>query len=152
MFLQEKLQKTLETGTYQTVESVVVVAAQWIKLGVEAVGALVITFGVILSVYQLIKHFKDEQPENFNRVRLTLGKYLTLALEFQVGADILSTAIAPSWEQIGKLAAVAAIRTLLNYFLTKELVEEQKREQNSGQIKNSADFDKNASSENQILT
>lgn len=131
MYWQENLQKTVETGAYQTVESFVVAAAQWIKLGVEAIGALVITLGVIFSIYQLVSHFKDEQPENFNRVRLTLGKYLTLALEFQVGADILSTAIAPSWEQIGKLAAVATIRTLLNYFLTKELAEEQKREQQS---------------------
>jgi len=57
-----------------------------------------------------------------------LGKYLVLALEFQVGADILSTAIAPSWEQIGKLGAIALIRTMLNYFLTRELAEEQKRE------------------------
>ena len=129
MFLQENLKITTETGAYQTVESAIVAAAQWFKLGIETVGALVIGIGVALAIYQLVAHFRDEQPGNFNRVRLTLGKYLTLALEFQVGADILSTAIAPSWEQIGKLAAVAAIRTLLNYFLTKELVEEQKREQ-----------------------
>ena len=129
MFLQENLQISGETGAFQTVETTIVAAAQWLKLGVEAVGALVIGIGVVLAIYQLVAHFRDEQPGNFNRVRLTLGKYLTLALEFQVGADILSTAIAPSWEQIGKLAAVAAIRTLLNYFLTKELIEEQKREQ-----------------------
>ena len=136
MFLQENLQIPAETGAYQTVETAIVAAAQWLKLGVEAVGALVIAVGVVLAIYQLIAHFKDEQPGNFNRVRLTLGKYLTLALEFQVGADILSTAIAPSWGQIGKLAAVAAIRTLLNYFLTRELVEEQKREQQSETGKN----------------
>ena len=129
MLLQETLQISGETGAFQTVETTIVAAAQWLKLGIETVGALVIGIGVALAIYQLVAHFRDEQPGNFNRVRLTLGKYLTLALEFQVGADILSTAIAPSWEQIGKLAAVAAIRTLLNYFLTKELVEEQKREQ-----------------------
>lgn len=135
MFLQENLQTAAETGAFQTVESAIAIAAQWLKLGVEAVGALVIAVGVMSAIYQFIAHFSDEQPSNFNRVRLTLGKYLTLALEFQVGADILSTAIAPSWEQIGKLAAVAAIRTLLNYFLTKELTEEQKREQQSAAIK-----------------
>ena len=125
------MQTLVETGAFDSVEKAIVVAAQWLRLGVEAVGALVIGVGVILAIYQFIAHFKDEQPSNFNRVRLTLGKYLTLALEFQVGADILSTAIAPSWEQIGKLAAVASIRTLLNYFLTKELAEEQKREEQS---------------------
>ena len=53
--------------------------------------------------------------------------YLALALEFQLGADILSTAVAPSWDQIGKLGAIAVIRTLLNYFLTREMREEQSR-------------------------
>ncbi|HEX8734909.1 MAG TPA: DUF1622 domain-containing protein, partial [Pyrinomonadaceae bacterium] len=84
---------------------------------------------VVLAIYLFILHFRDEQTSNFNRIRLTLGKYLALALEFQVGADILSTAIAPTWEQIGKLAAIAAIRTLLNYFLSKELENERKREE-----------------------
>ena len=46
-------------------------------------------------------------------------------MEFQLGADILSTAIAPSWEQIGKLGAIAVIRTALNYFLSREMREER---------------------------
>jgi uncharacterized membrane protein len=48
-----------------------------------------------------------------------------LALEFQLGADILSTAIAPSWDEIGKLGAIAVIRTGLNYFLSIEMREER---------------------------
>ena len=44
-----------------------------------------------------------------------------VALEFELAADILRTAIAPSWSEIGLLAAVAAIRTALNYFLEKEI-------------------------------
>lgn len=128
MFLQEILKSEAGGGVFASVEQTVVSAVQWLRLGVEAVGAAVICIGVLIAVYQFIRHFRDEQPDNFNRVRLTLGKYLALALEFQVGADILSTAIAPSWEQIGKLAAIAAIRTLLNYFLTKELESERRRE------------------------
>ena len=54
-------------------------------------------------------------------VRLTLANHLSLALEFQLAADILSTAIAPSWDQIGKLAAIAVIRTGLNFFLAREI-------------------------------
>lgn len=131
MFWQGNLEIAAESGAYQSVEQTIVSAAQWLKLGIETVGALIICLGIILAIYQLAAHFAREQSSNFNHVRLTLGKYLVLALEFQVGADILSTAVAPSWEQIGKLAAVAAIRTLLNYFLTKELAEEQKREEQS---------------------
>ena len=62
--------------------------------------------------------------KSFNRIRLTLARYLALALEFQLGADSLSTAIAPSWDQIGKLGAIAIIRTALNFFLTREMRDE----------------------------
>ncbi len=137
MFWQENISQFAEKGAFETVERAIVSAAQWLKLGVEAVGAIVIGAGVVLAIYQFVRHFRDEQPSNFNRVRLTLGKYLTLALEFQVGADILATAIAPSWEQIGKLGAIATIRTVLNYFLTRELVEEQKREEAANQTEES---------------
>ncbi len=65
------------------------------------------------------------QLESYNRIRLTLARFLALALEFQLGADILSTAIAPTWTQIGKLGAIAVIRTALNYFLTREMQEER---------------------------
>lgn len=132
MFFQETSQKIAENvGAFESTERTVAAVVGWLRLTVEAIGAAVIFIGVILAIYELAKHFKDEQPSNFNRVRLALGKYLALALEFQVGADILSTAIAPSWEQIGKLAAIAAIRTLLNYFLSKELEGERKREERS---------------------
>lgn len=60
---------------------------------------------------------------DFVAERLKLARYLALALEFHLGADILSTAIAPSWDQIGKLAAIAVIRTALNFFLMQELRE-----------------------------
>lgn len=132
MFLQELARNLVEKSMFETVEQPVVSAVQWLRLGVETIGAAIICFGVILAVYRLIQHFKDKQARDFNYIRLTLGKYLALALEFQVGADILSTAIAPSWEQIGKLAAIAAIRTLLNYFLTKELENERRREEQTG--------------------
>ncbi len=128
MFFQEKLLTPVQPSAFEIAEPTINAAVQWLRLGVEATGAIVIGIGVILAIFQFIAHFKDEQSSNFNRVRLTLGKYLALALEFQVGADILSTAIAPSYEQIGKLGAIVIIRTLLNYFLTKELEGERRRE------------------------
>src|SRR5688572_32818691 len=56
-------------------------------------------------------------------IRQNLGRSLALALEFLLGADILQTAVAPTWEDIGKLAAIAVLRTGLNYFLALELKE-----------------------------
>ncbi len=55
-----------------------------------------------------------------------LGRFLVLALELQLAADIIGTAIAPSLEQIGQLAAIALIRTFLNHYLNKDIAAEEK--------------------------
>ena len=60
-------------------------------------------------------------------VRLSLGRFLTLGLEFQLASDVLRTAVAPSFAELGQLAAVAAIRTALNYFLSREIEEERRQ-------------------------
>jgi len=61
------------------------------------------------------------RDQAYEDVRLLLGRFLALGIEFQLGADILGTAVSPSWNEIGKLGAIAAIRTVLNYFLGKDL-------------------------------
>lgn len=93
---------------------------------VEAAGAIVIFVGALLAALKFARAaIGRSQNEEFVRVRLGLGRYLTLGLEFQLASDVLSTAIAPSFSEIGKLAAIAAIRTALNYFLGKEIAEER---------------------------
>ncbi len=79
------------------------------------------------------------KPEGYTKVRLLLARYLALALEFQLGADILSTAISPSWDQIGKLGAIAVIRTALNFFLSREMEQEQKITDAENKIERSAE-------------
>ena len=93
----------------------------WVRLAVESVGIVVITIGVLIAVPMFVRALLKGAPEHYNTVRLTLARYLALALEFQLGADILATTVAPSWEQIGKLAAIAVIRTGLNYVLGREM-------------------------------
>jgi uncharacterized membrane protein len=106
------------------VESFVNDVVGWIRLAVESIGVAVIATGVLLAVFFLLKALVKRQPANFTAVRLILARYLALALEFQLGADILSTAVAPSWNEIGQLAAIAVIRTGLNFFLMNEMKEE----------------------------
>jgi uncharacterized membrane protein len=48
-----------------------------------------------------------------------------LGLEFQIGSDILATAVAPTFEEVALLAAIVVIRTVLNYFLAKEIERER---------------------------
>ncbi|MBW3640694.1 MAG: DUF1622 domain-containing protein [Actinobacteria bacterium] len=93
---------------------------------VEAAGALIIFLGaVIAAVRFVVAAIRPGRDQEFTQVRLSFGRYLVLGLEFQLASDILSTAIAPTFEEIGRLAAIAAIRTVLNYFLRKELAAER---------------------------
>ncbi len=82
-------------------------AVQWLRLGVETLGALIVGLGVLLAAGLFLRAMLAQQTAGFNAIRLTLARYLALALEFQLGADILSTAVAPSWEEIGKMGAIA---------------------------------------------
>ncbi len=115
-------------GPFANVEGIVVGAVAWLRLGLEVIGALVIAVGVVIALVMLVRVLLRHNGESFHGVRLTLARYLSLALEFQLGADILSTAVAPSWDQIGKLAAIAVIRTALNYFLMHEMAIEKEEE------------------------
>lgn len=99
----------------------------WLRLGVELIGASIVGVGVLLTVYRYILSVLRRHALSFDQIRISFARYLALALEFQLGADILSTAIAPSWDQIGKLGVIAVIRTALNYFLTREMDEERRR-------------------------
>jgi len=108
-------------------EEVVVNAVLWLKLGVEAMGALVIGLGMIAAAVAFARAYTSPRIHDFDQVRLTLARYLALGLEFQLGADILSTAVAPSWDMIGKLGAIAVLRTALNYFLRHEMAHQAER-------------------------
>lgn len=108
---------------FEETEHLVAAAVQWLTLCVEVVGALVIALGVGQGLRALTRGLGQEAE--FTAIRLNLARYLALALEFQLAADILHTAIAPTWERIGQLAAIAAIRTLLNHFLQRELAVER---------------------------
>lgn len=100
-----------------------------VSLAVEAVAALVVAYAVAEAVIRLVlsvsAHSASSSADRAHNVkqeiRLRLGRWLALALELLLGADILRTAVAPSWSEIGQLAAIAAIRTALNYFLQKEI-------------------------------
>ncbi len=93
---------------------------------VESAGALVIFLGALLAFARFVyAGVTNRDAQEFVRVRLGLGRFLTLGLEFQLASDVLRTAIAPSFREIGQLAAIAAIRTALNYFLAREIAVER---------------------------
>lgn len=110
---------------FERAEGQVSAYVEWLRLAVEGLGALVIAAGIVAVLVGLVRTVLAGGDDGFVPVRLAFARYLTLALELQLGADILSTSIAPTWDRIGKLAAIAVIRTALNYFLSKELKDER---------------------------
>jgi len=93
---------------------------------IEACGAVVIMIGAAVAIVKFAVALVRRDINQFSSVRLSLARFLVLGLEFQLAADVLRTAISPSFEEIGKLAAIAAIRTVLNYFLNREIAQEQR--------------------------
>ncbi len=114
----------------ESAEAGLVPFVRGIRLVLEAMGAFWIGVGFLVTMAQLVVAFARLRISSFTRIRLTFGRYLSLALEFQLASDILSTSIAPSWQEIGKLGATAVIRTALNYFLTREIDEYREKQRN----------------------
>jgi uncharacterized membrane protein len=92
----------------------------------EACAALVIGYAIIRALLTfLVDAWRGPLEVPREAIRLTLGRSLALGLEFLLAADILKTAVAPTWDAVATLAAIAAIRTGLNFFLQRELEREQ---------------------------
>ncbi|MCA1759713.1 MAG: DUF1622 domain-containing protein [Bacteroidales bacterium] len=89
-------------------------------------GVAIIVWGVILSVYKLLKlEFSRLKHKSIYReresVRHLFASYLLLAMEFLIAADIIATVIHPKFEEIAILASIVVIRTMISYFLEKEI-------------------------------
>ena len=110
---------------FSYVEEQVQTGVEWLRLLVETLGALIIAAGVVVAVIGIVRYLLFERGGAFTPIRLSFARYLTLALELQLAADILSTSVAPTWDRIGKLAAIAVIRTALNFFLSMEMKDEK---------------------------
>ena len=95
---------------------------------VEAAGAAIIFVGAVIAFVGFVRvSFRQKGIAPFASVRLDLGRFLVLGLEFQLAADILRTAVSPNFTELAQLAAIAAIRTALNFFLGMEIKEEREQ-------------------------
>ncbi len=104
-----------------------------VAAGIELVAALVIAVAAVEAAARAAPLLASERPDTEDKkqaVRLKLGRWLAVGLEFELAADVLRTAAAPSWTDIGKLAAIIVLRTALNYFLQKEIDKAAERGKN----------------------
>ena len=100
----------------QVANSIIVVICQFLAMVVISIGvakALKIYLADVLTPGRSASAVKES--------RLELGHSFSLALGFLIGASILKTTLAPTWTDIGQLASIIAIRTILNYFLLHDI-------------------------------
>jgi len=97
--------------------------AEIIAAGVEVGAALLIAYGALEALYGAARAILERRSKRGLRktIWVRFGVWLLLGLEFELAADIVRTAISPTWTDIGQLAAIGVIRTFLNYFLEKDL-------------------------------
>lgn len=102
---------------------------EWLKLlasvvvpAIELLALVVIAAGTLEAFFRgaVVMCAWPERPAAIRAVWLRYSRWLVAGLTFQLAADIVSTSVAPGWEEIGKLAAIAAIRTFLDYFLERD--------------------------------
>jgi uncharacterized membrane protein len=98
--------------------------ASYIALIVECGAVIVVSLGAAQAMAGVLGVFLGRNASELagREIWLRFATWILLALEFALAADILRTAVAPTWEDISKLAVIAAIRTMLNYFLAKDIM------------------------------
>jgi uncharacterized membrane protein len=97
--------------------------AQTVGLLAEAAVVLIVAWGAGEALFRTVRLVFLRHGALSGRREIWLGfaAWIMLALEFALAADIIRTAIAPTWEDIGMLGAIAAIRTGLNWFLARDI-------------------------------
>lgn len=96
---------------------------------INAMALLIIVLGTIEAfIRSIIILFKPKPAgRQFHNAYLRYGRWLVAGLTFQIAADIIKTAVAPTWLELGRLGALAVLRAFTNYFLERDLFEIEKR-------------------------
>jgi uncharacterized membrane protein len=97
--------------------------AHYVAMWVEAIAILIIAVGSIQAVVSSARLLFVPHPSGMamRAVWLQFAHWLVAALTFQLAADIVKSSFEPTWDEVGRLAAIAAIRTFLSYFLDREV-------------------------------
>jgi len=94
---------------------------------IEILGGVAIIIGIILAVLGYLKSLLPESRAkrahhvHIEDLRLRLGRYLGLGLDFLIAADILKTVVSPSIQNLILLGGVVVVRMLLTIFLSREI-------------------------------
>jgi uncharacterized membrane protein len=106
------------------VDEILKVAIRHVAMFVEAAATAFIAVGALEAIYLVIRRYSTGPGSAAVRKKeiwVRFAVWLLLALEFELAADVLRTAVSPTWNDVGQLATIAAVRTVLNYFLEKDI-------------------------------
>lgn len=97
---------------------------------INAMALLIVAFGTVQAFARSLHAMARPSAagRDFHDGFVQYARWLVAGLTFQLAADIIGTAFAPSWDEIGQLAAIAVIRTFVNYFLERDLEEQERRD------------------------
>jgi uncharacterized membrane protein len=111
----------------ETVEAWVRTLAHFVAAGCNFAAIVTLGIGAVMAAVRAVRHWRESTASVFKeKVWTKFAGTIALALEFALAADIADTAVKPTWEEIGQLAAIAAIRTALNLFLERDIVSTRK--------------------------
>ncbi len=101
---------------------------------VNAMGTVIIVIGTIEAFLRSVQAVfsRSATGELFRNAYLRYARWLVAGLTFQLAADIIGTSVVPTWDEVGRLGAIAVIRTFLNYFLERDLTEVEQRPSREG--------------------
>lgn len=93
---------------------------------INAVSIIVLLWGVVLTVKDfIISEIKSknrvEAVQKITVVKNCLGTYILLSLEILICADIIESILNPTFHDIIVLASIVVIRTVISFFLNKEI-------------------------------
>ena len=107
------------TEMYQTIlHNVAKIAVHTLEL----IGILIIVVGSIRAIVIMLSRLRKKQPVD---VMVNLGRSLALALGFKIGAEIVNTVIVRDLKELGILAIVIALRTILAFLIRWEINNER---------------------------
>ncbi|KRA83886.1 DUF1622 domain-containing protein [Altererythrobacter sp. Root672] len=99
--------------------------AEIVASGLEFIMLVVIVIGTLRALKSVVAHVikREALAADVRRIWLHYAGWIVLALEFALAADLIGTMIQPTWDDIGQLAAIGAIRTALAWFLSRDIEE-----------------------------
>ena len=114
-------------------ESLLHEIARYTALVIQAIAILVVAIGSAKAVLDGVRAALGHHLDGVERRALWLryARWLVAGLTFQLAGDIVSTSFAPTWDEVGRLAVVAVVRTFLSYFLDLEMESTRRRQHES---------------------